>query len=153
LSGNTLYGAASGGGLSGEGTLFRLNTDGSVLQICIVTRWAIRRMATEHILTGLTLAGNTLYGTTGSGGNSGNGTVFGLSFPPKLTVIPSGAYVILTWPTNFAGFDYAGFTLQSTTNLLSPVWTTNSPAPVCCQRAEHSDQSNLPRTAVLPLSH
>jgi len=48
------------------------------------------------------------------------------SFPPLLTLIPYGANVILTWPTNAVGF-----TLQSTTNLASPaVWTTNSPAPV-----------------------
>jgi hypothetical protein len=37
----------------------------------------------------------------------------------------------LRWPTNNAGYDYTGFTLQSTTNLGSPaVWSTNSPAPV-----------------------
>jgi hypothetical protein len=54
-------------------------------------------------------------------------TVFGVSASPvHLTMIPCGANVILTWPTN-----YAGFTLQSTTNLgSSVVWTTNSPAPV-----------------------
>ena len=47
------------------------------------------------------------------------------SFPPLLTLIPYGANVILTWPTNAIGF-----TLQSTTNLSSPsVWTSNSPAP------------------------
>jgi len=47
------------------------------------------------------------------------------SFPPLLTVIPDGANVILTWPTNAVGF-----TLQSTTNLVPPtVWNTNSPAP------------------------
>jgi hypothetical protein len=33
--------------------------------------------------------------------------------------------VILTWPTNATGF-----TLQSTTNLASSVWTTNLPSPV-----------------------
>ena len=74
------------------------------------------------------LSGNTLYGTANGGGSSGNGTVFSLTLPgpPQLTIIPSGPYVILTWPTNAAGF-----TLQSTTNLVSPaVWTTNSPAPV-----------------------
>jgi formylglycine-generating enzyme required for sulfatase activity len=62
----------------------------------------------------------------------GNGTVFSLSFaPPQLTIIPSGAKAILTWPTNVAGFDYTGYTLQSTTNLVSPVvWTTVSPGPV-----------------------
>jgi hypothetical protein len=68
-----------------------------------------------------------LYGAAGSGGSFGNGTVFSLSLPPpRLTIIPSGANVILKWPINAAGF-----TLQSTTNLISPaVWSTNSPASV-----------------------
>jgi len=46
--------------------------------------------------------------------------------PPQLTITLAGANVVLTWPTNVVGF-----TLQSTTNLVSPaVWSTNSPAPV-----------------------
>ena len=50
---------------------------------------------------------------------------------PELSIIPSGPYVIMTWPTNYAGFDYPGFTLQSTTNLGSAaVWSTNSSPPV-----------------------
>jgi hypothetical protein len=50
---------------------------------------------------------------------------------PQLTIAPSGPNVLLTWPTNNAGYDYTGFSLQSTTNLLSPaVWTTNSSTPV-----------------------
>jgi hypothetical protein len=45
---------------------------------------------------------------------------------PTATVFFSGANVILRWPTNANGF-----TLQSTTNLISPVvWTTNSLAPI-----------------------
>ncbi len=45
---------------------------------------------------------------------------------PQLAIIASGTNVILTWSANFTGF-----TLQSTTNLVSPtVWTTVSPAPV-----------------------
>jgi hypothetical protein len=57
--------------------------------------------------------------------------VFSLSLPaPQLTIVSFGANVVLTWPTNVAGFDYSGYTLQSTTNLgLSAVWTNNSPAP------------------------
>jgi len=79
----------------------------------------------------LVLSGNTLYGTTPSGGSGGNGTLFSLSFEPQLTIVPSGPNVILTWPAKVAGFDYTGYTLQSTTNLVSPaVWSTNSPAPV-----------------------
>jgi hypothetical protein len=47
------------------------------------------------------------------------------SFPPVLSLIPYGPNVILTWPTNAFGF-----TLQSSTNLSSPVWGTNSLGPV-----------------------
>ncbi len=49
-----------------------------------------------------------------------------LSSPAQLTITRSGTNIMLTWPTNALGF-----TLQSTTNLLSPAaWVTNSPAPV-----------------------
>jgi hypothetical protein len=58
-------------------------------------------------------------------------TLFSLSFRPQLNITPSGLNVSLSWPANVGGFDYTGFTLQSTTNLVSPaVWSTNSPAPV-----------------------
>src|ERR1039458_8524105 len=44
----------------------------------------------------------------------------------NLTIIRSATNVILTWPANATGF-----TLQSTTNLVSPaVWTTVVPGPV-----------------------
>jgi uncharacterized repeat protein (TIGR03803 family) len=62
---------------------------------------------------GLILAGYSLYGTTPYGGSSGNGTVFRLTFTPQLEIIPVGTNVILTWPTNVAGFDYTGFRLQA----------------------------------------
>ena len=86
------------------------------LRSCILSLAA----ATELIRkASLILSGNTLYGTAA-------GTVFSILIQPKLTLIPSGPYVILTWPTN-----YTGFTLQSTTNLgSSAVWTTNSSPPV-----------------------
>src|SRR5882762_2551760 len=76
ISGNTLYGTASGGGSSGNGTVFAVNTDGS-------------GFANLHGFTGgndgsapyagLILSGNTLYGTTAFGGSSGNGTVFAVN--------------------------------------------------------------------------
>jgi uncharacterized repeat protein (TIGR03803 family) len=69
------------------------------------------------------------YGTTQKGGAGGNGTVFRLTIlpePPELNITPSAAGFVLTWPTNASGF-----TLQSTTNLVSPAfWTTNSSLPV-----------------------
>jgi hypothetical protein len=52
--------------------------------------------------------------------------IVGTAPQPQLTIIPSGANVILTWPTNAAGF-----TLQSTTNLVAPaVWSIVSPGPI-----------------------
>jgi hypothetical protein len=50
---------------------------------------------------------------------------------PQLTITPSDSNIVLTWPTNNLGYDYTGFTVQSTTNLISTVvWDTNSSAPV-----------------------
>ena len=72
------------------------------------------------------LSGNALFGTAVTGGGSGDGTVFSLYISPQLRIVSSQAGVILTWPTNVTGF-----TLQSTTNLVSnPLWTTVSPGPV-----------------------
>ncbi len=45
--------------------------------------------------------------------------------PPLLTITLSGTNVILKWPTNATGFN-----LEFATNLVSPVWKTNLPAPV-----------------------
>lgn len=47
-----------------------------------------------------------------------------LSPPTILSVILAGTNVVVMWPTN-----QGGFYLQSTTNLSSAVWTTNSSAP------------------------
>jgi uncharacterized repeat protein (TIGR03803 family) len=89
---------------------------------------AVFRLTPSGVLTpgaGMVLSGNTLYGTSRNGGSYGNGTMFSVFIPPLLTLIPSAANVILTWPTN-----YAGFTLQSTTNLgSSAAWSTNLPSP------------------------
>src|SRR5262249_5246815 len=75
-------------------------------------------------MTGLILSGNTLYGTTLHGGAAGSGTIFSISLPPQLTITPVGPNVILAWPTNTTGYS-----LQTTSNLLSPAWTTNLPVP------------------------
>jgi uncharacterized repeat protein (TIGR03803 family) len=134
LSGNTLYGAAGVGGGSGNGTIFKVNTDGTgfaLLHSFTATPLPLNDANSDgRGPNGVILSGNTLYGTAGAGGSHGNGTVFSLSLgsvtPPQLTLTPSEPNVILTWPTNATGF-----TLQSTTNFgSSAVWTTNTPAPV-----------------------
>jgi uncharacterized repeat protein (TIGR03803 family) len=126
LSGNTLYGTAYGGGTR-YGTVFAVNTNGTGF----TNLYSFSGGSDGAYPNDLILSGNTLYGTAHLGGTSAAGTVFSLSFAPQLTIIRSGANVNLTWPTNVAGFTYAGFTLQSTTNLVSPViWTNASPGPV-----------------------
>src|SRR5207237_5053092 len=127
----TLFGAAQYVNSSdGNGTVFSVKTDGTSFR----TLHEFTRLDGAYPIGSVVLSANILYGTAGGGGSSGNGTVFSLSFRPQLTIVPSGippSGIILTWPTNVAGFDYTGYTLQSTTNLVSPaVWATNSPAPV-----------------------
>ena len=123
LSGNTLYGAAGLGGSFGIGTVFALNTDG--------TGFAKLHSFSHSSnggspVGGLIVSGNSLYGMSYSGGSSGKGAVFSLSFRPQLTITPAGPNVILSWPTNVAGFDYTGFTLQSAPALIGTF--TNLPA-------------------------
>ena len=114
--------------------MFALNTNGTGFR----TLQSFTGLDSDGAYPGeLTLSGNTLYGTA-------FGTVFGLSFTPQLTIIPSGPNIVLSWPANYAGFDYTGFTLQSTTNLgSSAIWSTNSPASVVI---------NSQRTVTAPIS-
>jgi uncharacterized repeat protein (TIGR03803 family) len=122
LSGHTLYGTALAGGRSGNGTVFALNTDGTGFTTLHSFTFSSDGAGPQSVI----LSGNTLYGTTSYYSSSGYGTVFSLSLAPQLTMTRSGADVILTWPTHVAGFDYTGFTLQSTTDLSLP----NSWSPV-----------------------
>lgn len=121
LSGNTLYGTTYAGGYWNCGTVFGINTDGTGFRIL----HSFNGSDGANPGAGLTLSHRTLYGTTSSGGSETNGTVFSFVIAPQLTIIPSGTNVILTWLTNATEFS-----LQSTTNLASPIWTTNLPAPV-----------------------
>src|SRR5260221_730441 len=76
LSGNTLYGTATAGGSSGNGTVFAVNTDGSGFTNLYGFTGGNDGGAPS---AGLILSGNTLYGTTTAGGGSGNGTVFAVN--------------------------------------------------------------------------
>jgi uncharacterized repeat protein (TIGR03803 family) len=132
LSGNILYGTASNGGGWGNGTVFKVNTSDTsftTLHSFTVTSGSSPASNNDgaNPFSGLVLSGNTLYGTAHFGGASGYGTVYRISLPPpQLTVMPSAANVILTWPT-----DDLGFHLQSTTNLVCPAfWSVVTLEPV-----------------------
>jgi uncharacterized repeat protein (TIGR03803 family) len=73
LSGNTLYGTTSAGGVTGYGTVFQVNTDGSGFS----TLYTFTNGTDGATPKGpLLLAGGMLYGTASAGGYSSNGTVF-----------------------------------------------------------------------------
>ena len=126
-SGSVLYGTTYGGGSFGNGTVFAVNTNGTGFTTLHSFDYSSEG---GYPLAGLILSGNALYGTA-QGGTSGVGIVFSLSLPPPpLTIVLSGVRVVLSWPTN-TPTPPAGFTLQSTTNLVSPsVWSIVSPGPV-----------------------
>jgi uncharacterized repeat protein (TIGR03803 family) len=135
LSGNTLYGTTYWGGTTGNGTVFAVNTNGTgfttLYSFTADDNYYGTNSDGAEPYARLILSGNTLYGTAYWGGTNGNGTVFGISFRPPLAISHVGTNVILTWPTNVTGFNYTGYALQSTTNLVSPaVWSAVSPTPV-----------------------
>lgn len=85
LSGNTLYGTVSNGGTNGNGSIFKINTDGSGFAVLYnFTAWSYNSI---NIATnadgigpnGLVLFGNTLYGAADSGGPRGAGTIFAVN--------------------------------------------------------------------------
>lgn len=121
LVGKTLYGTASEGGVSGWGTLFALNTDGTAFTL--VHTFAA---AADGLYPGgeLTVAGSTIYGNA-SGGALGNGVLFSTPVPAMLSIVSApGGKVILSWPTNAATSR-----LQTATLLPASGWTAVSNVP------------------------
>jgi uncharacterized repeat protein (TIGR03803 family) len=134
VSGSTLFGTASLGGSSGNGTIFALNTDGTgfnTLHHFSATSGTSGFFGTGTNLDGanpqsnLVLSGGILYGTASAGGSTGYGTIFRISLGRPLAIASSGNNFILAWTTNATGL-----VLQSTTTLNSSAWSTNYPAPV-----------------------
>jgi uncharacterized repeat protein (TIGR03803 family) len=133
LSSNILYGTTGDGGSEHAGTVYALNLNDN----SFTTLYNFGSGSDGGFPgAGLILSSNTLYGTTELDGvvhdESGDGTVFGLSLgpvtvgPPQLIILLSGTNVLLGWP-----LAATGYTLQSTTNLVSPAaWSTVSPSPV-----------------------
>jgi len=134
-----LYGTALDAGSFGSGAVFAIKTDGTGFTELyaftpLSTYVGFPNLQTNcdgaHPYAGLLLSGSTLYGTASDGGGFGNGVLFKIDFAPQLKIVASRTNIILTWPTNYAGFDYTGYNLESTANFVSPVWSKNAPTPV-----------------------
>lgn len=108
LSSNTLYGTALYGGNAGQGTVFKINTDGggfTILHSFAAGGYGYNS-SHQYVYTNsdgaypdasLILSGNTLYGTATGGGSEGDGTVFavntdGTGFTNLHTFIGSDGY-------------------------------------------------------------
>ena len=100
LSNNVLYGTTTRGGSFGNGTVFRINTDGTGYTVLKTFSPLVNNTNSDGAFpqAGLTLSGNVLYGTTPNGGSSGNGTVFQL--------YTDGTGYTVLW--NFSSLDNTG---------------------------------------------
>jgi uncharacterized repeat protein (TIGR03803 family) len=136
LSGNTLYGTAQYGGAGGNGTIFKVNTDGAGFQTLhnFAPTVAGNGNADGAVpQAGLIISGNTLYGTARSGGDAGYGTVFsvktdgtefvvlhkfvmGEGFEPFSELLLSGSTL---YGTTYAGGAYNHGTVF---NIFVPPW-------------------------------
>ncbi len=76
ISGNTLYGTATGGGSAGNGDVFAINTNGTGFTNLYSFTGGNDGASPYAVLT---LSGNTLYGTANQGGSAGDGDVFALT--------------------------------------------------------------------------
>jgi len=80
LSGNTLYGTASAGGVGGAGVVFAINTSGgsftTLHNFTPLDPLAATNTDGAFPSSGLVLSNGTLYGTTLAGGTGGKGVVY-----------------------------------------------------------------------------
>lgn len=95
VSGNTLYGTATLGGSGSQGTVFKINTDGSGFTVLHSFSRTDGSQPDPLILDGSTLFGMTTYGIQGS--SLGNGGIFAIIMPPTLFITPNGTNVVLNW--------------------------------------------------------
>jgi len=103
LSGNSLYGIATEGGLGNNGTVFKINTSGSGF----ATLYSFPgNNCGDGPYAGLLLVGNTLYGTTIGGGSLDFGTVF------KVNTDGSGYTNLYNFSGNDGGMPHSGLVLS-----------------------------------------
>ena len=125
------FGTTSGGGDYGYGTAFEVTPDGKFTTLFSFDQ-TNSPAAGAPLMQG---SDGNLYGTTVFGGDlslnfgNGNGTVFRLVMPPPpptLTIAQDGNQLVLSWPTNAAGF-----VLETADSLSSSTtWSTNLDTPI-----------------------
>ncbi len=76
VSDNVLYGTTKYGGVTGYGTVFKINTDGSGFA---TLHFFTNGLGGGTLFGGLVLGDSTLYGVTYTGGTNNDGTVFALN--------------------------------------------------------------------------
>ncbi len=130
FSSNILYGACQRGGASGNGTLFRLSSDGTAFEVLYSFTATSGTPGKGPFFNedgaapagSLILSGRTLYGMTSVGGSSGNGTIFainsdGTGFRNLHTFSPGGFDHSIGSYTNSDGANPSGRLLLSGTTL------------------------------------
>ncbi len=105
LSGNTLYGTTAAAGMTGNGTVYQVNTDGSDFQVLHTFSAPDPVYSTNYdgaqSYGSLLLLGNALYGVTSVGGQYGGGTVFGVPislaahYPLNIKLV--GTNAVVSW--------------------------------------------------------
>ena len=105
LSGSTLYGTTFEGGTNGDGTVFKINTDGSGFNV--IKTFTGSDGAGSY--AGVILSGSTIYGTTTVGGTNGSGTVF------KVNTDGTGFSVLKNFNDYGGSFPSGSLTLSGST--------------------------------------
>jgi uncharacterized repeat protein (TIGR03803 family) len=95
LSGNTLIGTTSAHGSGGQGTAFRLKTDGTGFTVLHSFQFSDGSQPDALVLSGGTLYGATDYGIQGT--YLGNGGVFALILQPTLNLAQGRTNIVLSW--------------------------------------------------------
>ena len=117
----TLYGTAEGGGSSGKGVVFKINTDGAGYQ-------ALKTFSTnaQYPCGDLLVAGSTLYGATQYGGGDGPGVIFRINTDGSGYTEMRPCLASLRYCLPNGGLALAGATLYGTTffeETMSEAWT------------------------------
>jgi uncharacterized repeat protein (TIGR03803 family) len=121
LSGSTVFGTTTMGGLAANGTVFSMNTNGSAFSVLhdftLLDSGTGTNTDGAIPFGGLVLSGNALYGTASAGGSGGNGVVFSLGTNGgNFTVIHSFSPMDPLAATNDDGaIPFGGLVLSSDT--------------------------------------